>query len=206
MEWEINDLGSFVAAIMGMMMCWNPMMFTGTIVVMEGKNAAIKRRNSTTKRQWTKQEDAALVDCLVEIAVCFDVGQLPQSSDLHGELEYFFSHTISLSEALAPRYRLFPHHNSLILNACDESDSSTIDFGHWMSFQKYGVPTSPTFNLMKPVNPQRVPSNDAMILDKEKIVDFGFENVAVKTWERERIHEVGLDDLELTLGGGTTRI
>nr|GMC84283.1 protein BRASSINAZOLE-RESISTANT 1-like [Ipomoea batatas] len=62
------------------------------------------------------------------------------------------------------------------------------------------------FNLMKPVNPQRVPSNDAMILDKEKSVDFGFENVAVKAWERERIHEVGLDDLELTLGGGTTRI
>nr|GLL39775.1 protein BRASSINAZOLE-RESISTANT 1-like [Ipomoea trifida] len=53
---------------------------------------------------------------------------------------------------------------------------------------------------------ERVPSNDAMILDKEKSVDFGFENVAVKAWERERIHEVGLDDLELTLGGGTTRI
>nr|GMD08462.1 RING-H2 finger protein ATL80 [Ipomoea batatas] len=53
---------------------------------------------------------------------------------------------------------------------------------------------------------ERVPSNDAMILDKEKSVDFGFENVAVKAWERGRIHEVGLDDLELTLGGGTTRI
>ncbi|XP_031118869.1 protein BRASSINAZOLE-RESISTANT 1-like [Ipomoea triloba] len=89
---------------------------------------------------------------------------------------------------------------------CDESDSSTIDSGHWMSFQKYGVPTSPTFNLMKPVNPQRVPSNDAMILDKGKSVDFGFENVAVKAWEGERIHEVGLDDLELTLGSGTARI
>ncbi|XP_031116590.1 uncharacterized protein LOC116020246 [Ipomoea triloba] len=37
-------------------------------MVMEGKNTAIKRRNSTTKRQWIKQEDAALVDCLVEIA------------------------------------------------------------------------------------------------------------------------------------------
>ncbi|XP_031116589.1 uncharacterized protein LOC116020245 [Ipomoea triloba] len=31
MEWEINDLGSFAAAIMGMMLCWNPMMFTGAI-------------------------------------------------------------------------------------------------------------------------------------------------------------------------------
>nr|GLL37845.1 uncharacterized protein LOC109158855 [Ipomoea trifida] len=37
-------------------------------VVMDGKNSAIRRRNSTTKRQWTKQEDAALVNCFVEIA------------------------------------------------------------------------------------------------------------------------------------------
>nr|GMD45747.1 Myb_DNA-bind_3 domain-containing protein [Ipomoea batatas] len=35
---------------------------------MDGKNSAIRRRNYTTKRQWTKQEDAALVDCFVEIA------------------------------------------------------------------------------------------------------------------------------------------
>lgn len=68
------------------------------------------------------------------------------------------------------------------------------------------VPTSPTFNLMKPVSAERIPSNDGMMLDKGKSVDFGFENVAVKAWEGERIHEVGLDDLELTLGSGNTRI
>nr|GMD48669.1 Myb_DNA-bind_3 domain-containing protein [Ipomoea batatas] len=42
--------------------------FLCSIVVMDGKNSAIRRRNSTTKRQWTKQEDAALVNCFVEIA------------------------------------------------------------------------------------------------------------------------------------------
>nr|GMC71620.1 twist-related protein [Ipomoea batatas] len=42
MEWEINDLGSFVAAIMGMMLCWNPMMFTGTIGAYKEANEQIK--------------------------------------------------------------------------------------------------------------------------------------------------------------------
>nr|GMD28521.1 twist-related protein [Ipomoea batatas] len=102
MEWEINDLGSFAVAIMGMMLCWNPMMFTGTIVVMEGKNAAIKRRNYTTKRQWTKQEDAALVDCLVEIAN--DVGLLKK-------------HFLAIQEMLNKaglRNKEFPHFDSLM--------------------------------------------------------------------------------------------
>ncbi|XP_022852449.1 protein BRASSINAZOLE-RESISTANT 1-like [Olea europaea var. sylvestris] len=92
---------------------------------------------------------------------------------------------------------------------CDESDSSTIDSGHWMNFQAYPnapnmVPTSPTFNLVKHVA-QHLPSKDAM-LDKGKGKEFGFDNVAVKAWEGERIHEVGFDDLELTLGSGSTRI
>ncbi|MCD7453430.1 Protein BRASSINAZOLE-RESISTANT 1 [Datura stramonium] len=91
---------------------------------------------------------------------------------------------------------------------CDESDTSTIDSGHWMSFQKYaanGVPTSPTFNLIKPAA-QRTPSND-MIIDKGKSIEFDFENVSVKAaWEGEKIHEVGLDDLELTLGNGSARM
>lgn len=32
--------------------------------------------------------------------------------------------------------------------------------------------------------------------------DFEFANGAVKAWEGEMIHEVGIDDLELTLGSG----
>lgn len=92
---------------------------------------------------------------------------------------------------------------------CDESDTSTVDSGRWMNFQTYTnagnmVPTSPTFNLVKPVA-QFVPSKDAMS-DKGKGTEFDFENMAVKPWEGERIHEVGMDDLELTLGSGNTRI
>ncbi|KAK4434496.1 protein BRASSINAZOLE-RESISTANT 1 [Sesamum alatum] len=92
---------------------------------------------------------------------------------------------------------------------CDESDTSTVDSGRWMNFQAYAnaanmVPTSPTFNLVKPV-PQLVPSKDAPV-DKGKGTEFDFENMAVKPWEGERIHEVGMDDLELTLGSGNTRI
>ncbi|CAH9144771.1 unnamed protein product [Cuscuta epithymum] len=96
---------------------------------------------------------------------------------------------------------------------CDESDSSTIDSGHWRNFQRYGPnnmgPTSPTFYLMKPTNAhERVGPDGRMFLDnKGKGVEFGFENnVAVKAWEGERIHEVGLDYLDLTLGRGTTGI
>jgi brassinosteroid resistant 1/2 len=33
-------------------------------------------------------------------------------------------------------------------------------------------------------------------------MDFEFGSEQVKPWEGERIHEVGLDDLELTLGSG----
>ncbi|NP_001234745.2 mature anther-specific protein LAT61 [Solanum lycopersicum] len=89
---------------------------------------------------------------------------------------------------------------------CDESDSSTIDSGQWINFQKYAsnVPPSPTFNLVKPV-PQPLRPND-MITDKGKSIDFDFENVSVKAWEGERIHDVGFDDLELTLGSGNARI
>lgn len=62
---------------------------------------------------------------------------------------------------------------------------------------------------MKPNNPHhRVGLDDPIMLDhKGKGVEFGFENnVAVKAWEGERIHEVGLDYLELTLGRGTSGI
>ncbi|KAG5542267.1 hypothetical protein RHGRI_021960 [Rhododendron griersonianum] len=88
---------------------------------------------------------------------------------------------------------------------CDESDS-TVDSGQWMRFQSFAptmIPTSPTFNLVRPAA-QKVSSIDAM-RDKGKGPEFEFESGAVMAWEGERIHEVGLDDLELTLGSGKTR-
>ncbi|XP_057502404.1 protein BRASSINAZOLE-RESISTANT 1-like [Actinidia eriantha] len=89
---------------------------------------------------------------------------------------------------------------------CDESDTSTVDSGQWMRFQNFApamIPTSPTFNLVRPVA-QRVYPMDAMT-EKGKGLEFEFENIPVKAWEGERIHEVGVDDLVLTLGSGKTR-
>ncbi|CAK9178554.1 unnamed protein product [Ilex paraguariensis] len=65
---------------------------------------------------------------------------------------------------------------------CDESDSSTVDSAQWQIFP------------------------EEAISDKGKRTEFDFEKIAVKPWEGEKIHEVGLDDLELTLGIGNTRI
>ncbi|KAG7034165.1 BES1/BZR1-like protein 2 [Cucurbita argyrosperma subsp. argyrosperma] len=103
---------------------------------------------------------------------------------------------------------------------CDESDASTVDSGRWVSFQTVApsvAPPSPTFNLMKPVSQQNslhdaVDRHGAMgwgaTSDRGRGSEFEFEKFesgAVKAWEGERIHEVGVDDLELTLGGGKAR-
>ncbi|XP_057975526.1 protein BRASSINAZOLE-RESISTANT 1 [Malania oleifera] len=88
----------------------------------------------------------------------------------------------------------------------DESDTSTADSGHWMSFQKSlpsALPPSPTFNLVKPMAYQISPTD--AVTERGKGTEFGFESITVKPWEGERIHEVGLDDLELTLGSGKNR-
>lgn len=79
-----------------------------------------------------------------------------------------------------------------------------------MNFQTYTtvnnmVPTSPTFNLMKPMS-QQMPSGDVVMDNKGKGTEFDFEKLTVKPWEGERIHEVGLDELELTLGSGNGRL
>ncbi|XP_076911868.1 protein BRASSINAZOLE-RESISTANT 2-like [Bidens hawaiensis] len=85
---------------------------------------------------------------------------------------------------------------------CDVSDCSTIDSCQWVRYRNYEPmltnPNSPTFNLVKPVA-QVAAAHDGG-LDKGKGIEFEFENGGVKAWEGERIHDVGLDDLELTLG------
>ncbi|XP_058777888.1 BES1/BZR1 homolog protein 2 [Vicia villosa] len=104
---------------------------------------------------------------------------------------------------------------------CDESDVSTVDSGRWVSFQTTAAhcaaPPSPTFNLMKPVmqkiSPQgsmdMIHMNEGMqwasgsAAERCRGSDFDFENGrVVKPWEGERIHEVGMDELDLTLGFG----
>jgi len=93
---------------------------------------------------------------------------------------------------------------------CDESDASTVDSasGRWVSFQGQTAagPPSPTFNLMKPAMHQ-IPAQEGVQWGSvaeiaRGVSDFDFENGRVKPWEGERIHEVGMDELELTLGFG----
>ncbi|XP_074309095.1 protein BZR1 homolog 1-like [Silene latifolia] len=95
---------------------------------------------------------------------------------------------------------------------CDESDASTVDSGRWVSFQTgapLGAPSSPTFNLVKQAVAQHSSiqeSFNGMSLGWGRGSEFEFENgAAVNAWEGERIHEVGAEDLELTLGGAKAR-
>ncbi|KAJ0256474.1 Protein BRASSINAZOLE-RESISTANT 2 [Hirschfeldia incana] len=109
-------------------------------------------------------------------------------------------------------------HAPATIPECDESDASTVDSGHWISFQKFAqqqqqqpfsgsmVPTSPTFNLVKPPVPQMMSPNAAAVFQEiGQSSEFKFENSRVKPWEGEMIHDVGMEDLELTLGNGKAR-
>ncbi|KAL9265365.1 BRASSINAZOLE-RESISTANT 1-like protein [Drosera capensis] len=90
---------------------------------------------------------------------------------------------------------------------CDESDSSTVDSGHWISFKRFArppIPTSPTFSLVKPMVQQMSISNG--IQDRATAAPhLQPESMTVKAWEGERIHDMGMEDLELTLGNGKAR-
>ncbi|CAH8381328.1 unnamed protein product [Eruca vesicaria subsp. sativa] len=98
---------------------------------------------------------------------------------------------------------------------CDESDASTVDSGHWISFQKFSqqpfrgvsaiVPASPTFNLVKPPVPQGLSPNTGAIQEIGQSSEFKFENRQVTPWEGEKIHDVAMEDLELTLGNAKGR-
>lgn len=92
---------------------------------------------------------------------------------------------------------------------CDESDVSTVDSARWVSFQTTpAAPSSPTFNLIKPASKQNLPvdgcSQFAWGVAPQRGCgsEFAFESGTIKAWEGERAHEIGVDDLELTLGSG----
>lgn len=124
-----------------------------------------------------------------------------------------------LFAASAPSSPTRRHHIApATIPECDESDASTVDSGRWVSFQTGApsvAPPSPTFNLMKPVAQQSIVLPDAVgghggigwVVPAEKAQrsEFDFENGTVKPWEGERIHDIGVDDLELTLGNGKNR-
>ncbi|XP_059281746.1 BES1/BZR1 homolog protein 2-like [Lycium ferocissimum] len=99
---------------------------------------------------------------------------------------------------------------------CDEFDAASVESARWVSFQTVAAPTSPTFNLVKPVPPQQNILLDALsghgmfgwaeaAQKGHGGSEFDFESCKVKAWEGERIHEVAVDDLELTLGSAKAR-
>ncbi|XP_072979049.1 protein BZR1 homolog 1-like [Typha angustifolia] len=116
-----------------------------------------------------------------------------------------FRHPLFAASAPAsPTRGRHPGHPATIPE-CDESDASTVDSGRWVSFQMT-APASPTFNLVNPVAPpaENVVSPAGGMQDRGRgAAEFEFECGRVMAWEGERIHEVGVDDLELTLGVGT---
>lgn len=81
-----------------------------------------------------------------------------------------------------------------------------MDSGRWVSFQTMAAsvaPPSPTFNLVKPSSQQAFFQNGMVVVQNGGHgCEFEFESSTLKAWEGERIHEVGADDLELTLGSG----
>lgn len=96
---------------------------------------------------------------------------------------------------------------------CDESDSSnTIDSGHWISFKRFArppIPNSPppSFGVLRPMVQQMTLNDHNM--DVGGMMGGGEErlhqNGRIKAWEGEKIHDVGMDDLELTLGSAKPR-
>ncbi|KAJ6420020.1 hypothetical protein OIU84_030026 [Salix udensis] len=123
-----------------------------------------------------------------------------------------------LFAASAPSSPTRRHHlTPATIPECDESDASTVDSGRWVSFlavAPQAAPPSPTFNLVKPVAQQNGIQDEVdghgglswgAAGERGRGAEFEFENCRVKPWEGERIHEIGVDDLELTLGGGKAR-
>ncbi|KAK8716726.1 hypothetical protein V6N13_044028 [Hibiscus sabdariffa] len=98
------------------------------------------------------------------------------------------------------------HRTPATIPECDESDASTVDSGRWMSFQA-AAPTSPTFNLVKravQVELEHANLQGSVAEMGRGPSEFEFGNCRVTPWEGERIHEMGVDDLELTLGTSKT--
>lgn len=132
---------------------------------------------------------------------------IPNWESIAKETMVSFNYPLMAASAPAsPTHRQF--HAPAPIPECDESDTSTVDSGQWLNFQRFAsstVPTSPTYNLVKPAL-QGLSLNDE-VKENGRVSEFEFGNEKVTPWEGERIHDVGMeiDDLELTLGSGNTR-
>lgn len=100
------------------------------------------------------------------------------------------------SAPASPTRTRCPSHPATIPE-CDESDSFPFNYGHWVGFQNT-APPSPTFNLINSASAAR--ESDMV----GGTAEFEFGSWKVKPWEGETIHEIGVEDLELTLGPGNS--
>ncbi|XP_010907212.1 protein BZR1 homolog 1 [Elaeis guineensis] len=118
-----------------------------------------------------------------------------------------FHHPQFAASAPASPTRGCRHGHPATIPECDESDASTVDYGRWFSFHMT-APASPSFNLVNPVlqMPETVAGAGGGGTSERGRggMEFEFENERVKPWVGERIHEVGVEDLELTLGVGSS--
>ncbi|KAE8709532.1 Protein BRASSINAZOLE-RESISTANT 2 [Hibiscus syriacus] len=96
------------------------------------------------------------------------------------------------------------HRTPGTITECDEFDASTVDSGRWESFLAAAAPPSPTFNLVKRVIQFQHDHLQGNVAEMGRCSEFEFGDCRVKPWEGERIHEIGVDDLELTLGTSKT--
>ncbi|KAK1276776.1 hypothetical protein QJS04_geneDACA001732 [Acorus gramineus] len=135
---------------------------------------------------------------------------------------YYLSHassaihqaTLFAASAPASPTRRHRYGRQATIFECHESDASTIDSGRWVSFgtgpPSSAAPASPTYNLVNTLVTRPENGGGGLVwgggvvneISRGGGSEFEFECERVKPWEGERIHEVSVDDLELTLGGG----
>ncbi|KAE8656007.1 Protein BZR1-like protein 1 [Hibiscus syriacus] len=116
---------------------------------------------------------------------------------------YSFRHPIFTTSAPSSPTRQH-HRTPSTIPECDEFDATTVDSGRWVSCQAAAPPPSPTFSLVKRVVQFQHGHLQANVAEMGRCSEFEFGDCRVKPWEGERIHEIGLDDLELTLGTSKT--
>ncbi|XP_073298581.1 BES1/BZR1 homolog protein 2-like [Primulina huaijiensis] len=130
------------------------------------------------------------------------IPNVPLNSFVHP----FFASSAPSSPKHPRRFTPFP------IPEGDKSEFSTVNAARWVSFQTVPAsapPLSPTYNLVKPLaHPNFLQDTfdgcgeyrrrAAAKTSCGPALEFG--KGAVNAWEGKRIHDVGMDDLELTLG------
>ncbi|KAK9129948.1 hypothetical protein Sjap_010435 [Stephania japonica] len=92
---------------------------------------------------------------------------------------------------------------AITIPECNEDIACFMESERWVNFQSAPpgtAPLSPTFNLVKPTLLQQTSSS--IVVEGRDGLEFEFESGKVKAWEGEKISDMGMDDLELTLGSG----